>query len=658
MTTSAIATEPPPLNVGVYGTTRAGKTRFLYELLAGWQRSYRLVESSPAAKVFLDEVEPDIRAYEHSRGTVKTLEGIQVLVQRGGDQPPWSLTFRDLRGEFLAHEVDSLAKPDAQASIPRQVRECNSFVFFFDPTSEDAPDQVEAHHARELRRAGRFIDYVLAERQNRYLPILFVLTRLDRWEEDPALRDRADAWAGRVNEMLRKAYRRALGGHFPRRLADGEATTLAISSVRGDEVEQVVDRLGELVVECDEFHRRDRKRLWGVMATLGGTLGLFALLAVAVFWFVRQPDVTPPPNNTKQPRTTVREWTPDEVRTQLTDLDRLLGSHPPGRTLPTADEARALNAPFRWLPLKLEFTRTEAGFPAGLRKEMAAALERLIGVVQAKLEPAVGEPLAARWRIAANYLEDVPEPAVFEGDPEGWSRALEQLRGDAWSLGRQQLVQQLADVLKRRDQVNSPPLDAVNEALSLLNHAEQDLKAVRIGGLKAQSALIGDVQTTATFLDVRKKGYTARFRLVSGRVLGANVSEVERSLTLFRPIDRRTLYVLETTRVDGREVAFRTRQPEYTVEFGLGGPVVLQLGIWSEAGDKPAFVPLKDFDLSAKGQAGPLRVIGLPLSVLGQSAVQKKIDWQGYELTLEWLDLPRAPALLEEAAARLVGGTP
>ncbi len=648
-TATVSSTISPPLNVGVYGTTRAGKTRFLYELLSGWQRDLRIVESSEQANQFLAEIGPDIRAYKHSRGTVKTLEGIKVVVQRGGDQQPWRLTFRDLRGEFLAHEVDDLGRAarstPRQASIPHQVRECNSFVFFFDPTSEDAPEQIEAHYARELRRAGRFIDYVLAERQNRYLPILFVLTRLDRWEADPDLRARITDWITRVNQLLRTSYRRALDGHFPSRLVDPLATTLCISSLRSHETEQVVERLGDLVQECEEFHQRDRRRLRGVLASLALTLGLFALVTAGVFWWIGD-TATGKPTSTRPPRTDVRLWSSDEVRAHLAEVERLLSAHPPGKTLPSLAEARSLNEAFRWLPVKLEATRTDTAFPTKLRTEMTATLERLVGVVQAKLEPVSGEPLQTRWELVQAYLEDVPDVA---GLP-----ALEQLRGDAWALGRQQFVQQLAGILERREAVESPPLETIIEALSALRTEEQELKRVRIGGLKAQHDLIDEVQTAATFLEVYKNSrrYRANFRLVSAHVLGANVSDIDRGVqwTTPNPAKQERVIHLKPKRVDASEVTFSTNQPSYPFEIGLGGPVTLHLLIWSQASN--GYEPLMKWDLAAKPWAGPLGVLGFPLLEIGRTTVQKKLEWQGYELKFEWVDLPRAPRLLEQAAVQ------
>jgi hypothetical protein len=661
---SAITPGPlPPLNVGVYGTTRAGKTRFLYELLAGWHRDYRLVERSEQAIKFLQEVEPDIRTYNESRGTVATLEGIKVVVQRGGDQPPWTLTFRDLRGEFLAQEVDDLHKAgqQQQAAIPRQVRECNSFVFFFDPTSEDAPDQLEAHHERELRRAGRFIDYVLAQRQNRYLPILFVLTRLDRWEEDPELQASVSAWIDRVNEKMRTAYRKALGKHFPPRLVDPLATMLCISSVRANEVEPVVERLSELVQDCAEFQSADRRRTRSVLGVLTLTLGLFLLLSAGVFLWVREGKPTTNPNKTQNKP--VREWAPDEVTAQLEELDRQLGTHPRGDTLPTVADARTLNDGFRWLPAKLEWTRNDSAFTPALRQRMQATLDRLIGVVQTKLVQPPGEPLGPRWQIVNAYLEDVPDA------PE--QRALEQLRGDAWTLGRALVAQEIAGILKRRDAVASAPADAIGEVLSLLRTQEQELRRTHIGGLKAQQALVADIQTAATFLEDRKntKTYGAKFTVVSARVsaqvAGGTVSDATCGLTWRSPTndpDSKNNYELVPTRIDASEVTFRTKSAEYPIKFGLGGPVLLKLMVWNDAAERDPdlskYQPLHDFDLSAKGFAGPLRVLGLPLLVPGETTYRKKVDWQGYEIKFELNDLPRVPPLLAEATARFQGGGP
>lgn len=655
MSSTATALEiTPPMNVGVYGTTRAGKTRFLYELLAAWNRDYRLVERSPEAIKFLQDIEPDIKAYNQSRGTVASLEGIKVVVQRPGEQPPWTLTFRDLRGEFLAQEVDDLRKAGKQAAIPRQVRECNAFVFFFDPTSEDAPDQIEAHHTRELRRATRFIDFVLAQRQNRYLPILFVLTRLDRWEKDQPTRKRAIAWIDRVNEHLRAAYRRGLGTHYPPRLVERNATTLCISSVRPQETEPVVERLADLVKDCAEFKTGDRGRTRSIIAAIAVLVGLFSAFAALAFFLVREPQKNAP--GTRTPAKAVREWTADEVTTQLDELDRVLAVHPSGRTLPALADTKPLNEAFRWLPVKIEWTRADTNFTPKLRQRMQVTLERLITLVEAKLDPPPGEPLETRWQVVSQYLEDAPE---VEQQPE-----LERIRNRAWTLAQQQLAQQLATILKRREAVASPPADALIEVLTALRTQEQDLRRVRIGALKAQQALLAEVQTAATFLEDRKntKRYAARFRLVGARLVQTNADEVRRGLAwnspneFFDATEAGFNVLLMPTRLDASEVTYRTRQADYEVRFGLGGPVLLRLLRWNETTEK--FDDLHDFDLTAKGVAGPLRALGLPLLVPGQTTVQKKVEWQGYEITFELTDLPAVPALLTEAVARRAGEQP
>jgi len=637
----------PPLNVGVYGTTRAGKTRFLYELLANWHRNYRIVEQSEQAVRFLQEIEPDIKAYNQSRGTVASVEGIQVVVKRGEDQVPWKLTFRDLRGEFLAKEIDDLTKENADkaASIPRQVRECNSFVFFFDPTSEDAPAELEAHHARELRRAEQFIDYVLAQRENRYLPILFVLTHLDRWESNARLRTRVASWIDRVNEKLRGAYRKALGKHFPTQLIDKDLTTLCVASVRANETEPVVHRLGELVRECDEFQRADRSRLRGVLGSLFWTLGLFAVIAATALWFVR--DLGPSATTTR-PTVPVRDWTVDQVREQLAELERQIKAHPSGRMLPSLAEAHSLNESLRWLPAKLDTTKDDSTYSPALRQQMQESLNRLVALVREKLAGPPGEPVAPRWEIVAAYLKDTPD------SPDQLD--LFALRREVWAgPARQAIVEELSTILRRREQVLSQPADTIGEVLSALRRREQALVETRIGGLKSQQALIEDLRTAATFLEDRKssKGYGGTFRLTSARVIGANVSDLERALTWSSPgqeMDYKIRLIPGTVRPS--EVTFTTKTADYPLKFGLGGPVKMQLYLWSNASEK--YEPLRDFDIPA----GPFRILGLPMLVSGQTTSQRRIEGGGYEIQFELSELPRAPLLLEEAVARLQGAAP
>ena len=134
------------INVGIYGCTKAGKTRFLFQLLNRWERTRRLLGQSEACQKFLANVESEIEKHDGSMPTVATTEGIKVKVRRDGNEAPLELVFRDLRGELLSGELDQIASLNRNGVIPTQVRQCDAFLFFFDPASSENPADIDKHH--------------------------------------------------------------------------------------------------------------------------------------------------------------------------------------------------------------------------------------------------------------------------------------------------------------------------------------------------------------------------------------------------------------------------------------------------------------------------------------------------------------------------------
>ena len=108
MTTRQRTVQWGPINVGVYGCTAAGKTRFLFELLRAWERDRRLLTLSENCQRFLATVEVEVTRFSGSRGTTAPTEGIEVRVRGGEKDQPSDWVFRDLRGELLSDEVTLL----------------------------------------------------------------------------------------------------------------------------------------------------------------------------------------------------------------------------------------------------------------------------------------------------------------------------------------------------------------------------------------------------------------------------------------------------------------------------------------------------------------------------------------------------------------------
>jgi hypothetical protein len=638
-------TPAPPLNLGIYGCTHAGKTRFLYQLLSGWHQDHRLLNCSPTCQAFLTTVEADVNAYGHSKPTVAATEGMTVEVRRDGKGAPWRLTLRDLRGELLTEELDNLTTVARQGAIPAQVRRCDAFLFFFDPTSAEDKAHLDEHHRRELKRAELFIDYVLQIRENRHLPILFVATRLDLWEDDPAVRVKAKEWFARVNQALRQRYQVRLGKYYPPSLVREETTTLAISSVRGRQVEQVIERVAGLVEDAGKFARESRGR-----AKLAVWAGL-ALAGVFLVWLLATllggPGAGASPGaNGKTDRLSVYAWTPDEVRKKLDELDRLVNAHPRGPQPATAEEAKQLNAHLRWMAIKLESLADEsaaASFPPAVRERLEDAWRKTAGLVRAKTEEVNPLLLPEQLAVLAAYLDGVSAPATLTED-------LAAAQKNYWKEHRRYVVRHLADLLKRHDETASEPAAALQDVIKELRNLEQDAKRCTVRAPEAQQALLNELQAAATFCENREKArsYPARFRVVAATLSSAfGFSPNRRRLTLQSPRQEPLHLDLQVHVKSAKDADLEAPPRAFDVKLALGDPGTIILAIHADQRDE--WDTLHVFDLRPARAEDALAVLGMPLLRRGQAAVTKALSAGGYQLRVEFSEFPAVPPLLWDA---------
>lgn len=636
-----------PISVGIYGCTRAGKTRFLFELLETWKQQDRLLPQSDQALAFMAQVRAEIEKHRESKPTAATTEGISVRVRRGADEPPWHFIFRDLRGELLTDEMPPDGEIARNGVVAKQVTECNAFLFFFDPTCSEKPDEIDKHHQRELKRATMFIEFVLKERQNWHLPIIFVQTHLDRWENDNTIRTKTDRWIGEVHARLVEQYDSDLRRMYPKTLTDRNRTFFGISSVsktpEADKgLEEVVDQLNGLVADSKEYRGPKGP---------GGGVGRYALIAGAVvltmlafvIWLLSSMGGLPPPTNGGMPE--------QEIVTKLEKLEGILKAHPRGEQLPSVEEAKKVNHHLRWLTQRLNpDSDGMTGLSDETRKRMQFGLDSAADIVH---EKAASKAMSARILapILAAYLEDLPDLAST-------SPVLAAAQARYWQLQRAQVVEQIASIIKRRHEVASSPIDTLSEVVSKLRGMEQEIGRCKVFGPQPQHDLVQEIQTAATFCEDRKKakGYPAMLRVASAAFKSVPKADLAwRSITLQSPGQDSVDYGLKPSRKSPTELSFTTKEPAYQIILGLGIPVTTTLFV-HDGGEK-GWKRLREFDLTT--EQGPLAPLGLPLlHRLDQSKVTKSLRWEGMELELELSGFPRVPAFIWDAAAKAKEGKP
>jgi hypothetical protein len=632
------------INVGIYGCTKAGKTRFLFQLLNRWERTRRLLGQSETCQKFLATVESEIEKYDGSMPTVATTEGIRVKVRRDGNDPPLELVFRDLRGELLSEELDQIASLNRNGVIPTQVRQCDAFLFFFDPASSENPADIDKHHQRELKRASLFIEYVQKVRENQHLPIIFLLTHQDRWEDDPRIREKAVHWIDEVHAKLVELYDSGLRRFHPKTIVDRSRTAFSISSVGNTpeadkRLEDVVEQLYELVADSKSHQRRLRKS--GLYTLIAGAVVLFTL--PFVIWLLSSMGNSPPKPSKRNDRIAVAEMPEQEIVTNLDELERMLKAHPRGTQLPSVEEAKKLNHQLRWLTQRLEpGSDGTTGIPEKTMQRMSSALESLTQLIQAKANSNSHSPADLTLVLGA-YLEDLP-------DLKPTSSVLAAAQARYWQLQRAQAVEQVASIIRRRHEVGSPPIDTLSEVVSKLRDSEQQVRRCKVFGPQARQDLLQEIQTVVTFCEDRRnaKSYPVTFRLVSATLASEDKVDLAWGcITIQSPGQGPVDYGLEPSRKSDTELVFTTKRPSYQIMLGLGTPVTAMLSVHDDLKDK--WHKLHEFDLTT--EQGPLTPLGLPLLRRDQPEVAKLLRWEGMELKMEFSGFPRVPPLLWEATA-------
>ena len=232
------------IRVGIYGASGVGKTRFFRQLVREnglpVPPGSRLANFLTAATAADGSVVP----------TTTTFEKIEIKVGTT------CFVVGDRKGELFSDTVGRLDTDRQSNFITRQTATVDALMFFFDPSGGAAK-----HRSDERLRAKQLIDHVLELRQNRLLPIVFVLTHRDRWTSEQARF--AEEWTDQVDAYLTEAYSQSLRRHFPLPLIRKERVFHSVSSADGVPAEEllgVMENVRILFELAVQFRQRDRRR--------------------------------------------------------------------------------------------------------------------------------------------------------------------------------------------------------------------------------------------------------------------------------------------------------------------------------------------------------------------------------------------------------------
>lgn len=629
------------IKIGVYGRTQAGKTRFLYELLRHWEKERRILNQTPSCQDFLKRGDLQIESFGGTKPTEPTSsqEDLTVTVQNPDDTAPTTFIFRDLRGELLEGEIDNLESLKKDGLIPQQVTNCDGFLFFFDPTSWEAPAQLIKHHARELRRTEMFVEYVLSTRQNRFLPIVFLASRLDEWEANEDVHRMADEWLRKAHEKLSQLYERHLAPHFPANLIERDETCLQVTALRPESLDDAVCKMARLVGEGDKFRQADRKRTRYV-ATAAAVFALILVVAVGLVATQQPSSSSTGPGNRTPDRTDIPKQTEDEILKRLKRINELLDVHPDDPAHVTADDANELNQHLKWLML----TATTEGVAAS-EATHAKLLQSLDGIASAIQRQSSQQATDNKRSLSllVTYLGGIPDATSVSG-------SLAQVQTKFWEIKRLVIVQELGSVMERRDQIGSAPNECLKDLIEILKTEETQVEQVDVFGPSMRKELLESIRAARDFCEDRRSSgrYPATMRIVSARLsadmpIALEYHNIGISSTAIAP----KYFSLTPERVDEKTLQFTSKSESFNLDVGLGRSLVCTISSYKQS--ENTWIEKERVDL-VQGGTGPLTAIGMPLLRPNKPSVTRVVQPSGYEVKLEFMGFPAVPRLLWDAA--------
>jgi len=626
-----------PINIGIYGHTGAGKTRFLFELLEGWSRSGKILSRSANCEQFLTDVRKEIKQFKKPRPTPDNVEQISVQVVLQDGKEPIQLVFRDLPGEMLSRELDK-DQLDAEGKIPSQVKHCDAFLFFFDPGSRERKHHLERHHEDELRRAGKFVEYVLQTRENAYLPIVFVQTHRDVWENDSEITQKAEKWQSEANALVKRLYSEYLKHHFPELLCDARKTQHAISSIRGREVERPIQAAVELAHAARSFLAKDKNRAIKWCALVGSGVLVFCLFLI-LFIVYSGPDV----GQVKQTAQPVPQ-NEHEAERALDNWEQVRKNHPLGRHLPDRKGAEEVNRYLRWLTEFMEGINDDSsaygGWSRKTRKRLESAWREAVALIGDKMK--VDNSLSPdEIDVLAQYLKEIPAKPL--------TTQIGGLQDKFWEIARKCVVERTAEVLKRRRKIASKPNDTIEEAHKTLHALLDRMTQYKVGLVNAGEKTIDDLRTAVTlFEDIKNRGtYSVSFSIVEASLDSDNKhGHGWLLIRILSPNQKPFSILLEPHKKGESKWELKSRQPTYEVDLGLGPPLKCELFV---SGSPEKWTPVHEFDVLHDLPKISLADVGLNLVLRDRAHVESKLSGAGYALTVSFTPRAKIPDLIWEA---------
>lgn len=627
------------VKVGIYGNTYAGKTRFLYELIRKWQDSRRILQVSDGCTNFMSTTHAEMETHGATQPTAAKTEDIRCGATYGSTAEPKHFLFRDLRGEELAKQLDKIDDLPSKHDMPAQVATCDAFLFLFDPTCGELDEgDIPRRYEQELKRAKKFIRYLVTARQNRLLPVLFAQTHADVLESRPELTDRADQWLKDISEFSRSVFREHLDRMFPREAFEHERITTRLASHRDGNMEEIAERLWDMAQSSKDHLRRHRKKKRAVILAI--TIFAVAILPIMGGVLLSSGGEVVVKGLPPVPTEPASEG---DLQAEIKSLEDVCAAIPKDTHLPTRNACEKLNEHLR--PIVIVYQNSGAmpsDMVARARSAIDAAADAL-SVLRTAVQRGQSRENVELLAVALTGLPDCKEI----------SGKLALAQQEYWSAVRRLIVTESAALLSQQKEGGASAEASIDALLGFMRDQINELESSGVYSSGARDQLLSDARSSIVFCEGLKE---AGFRPVSIEINAASGPKgATRRFLEFRlgphSFDKEAPeakhYILLTASANSVSFVPDTKLPRMGLKLRPYGKVALKGssgGTWSSI-----------VEPQVPQVPGPLSRIGLPFWKLDGTPMVIGIAKDDYRLEIAVKELCEPPSLLVEAAKALEG---
>jgi hypothetical protein len=528
--------------------------------------------------------------------------------------------FCDLRGELLEIEMDAdLDELSREKSIPKQVRECDVFLFFFDPSSWDVPSDLHKHHKQELERAKSLIEYVLKQRQNKFLPIVFVITRLDEWESKIDVCSALDTWLKKISEIIQDLYNEVLEGHYPPDLVNLGQIHKNTSAEREGSVTEVIEQSNHLLIESEKYRRKDKGCIMKLVGVGIASVFVVALVSIAIFIFSDPTETGPNP--------------PPPKSLDLSLILESLSEYPNTPANVVIDDAKNVN---KWLHWLVKNKAAEGSKPR--YQDAIKDISKI--VVSQSLRKDENYELACE--LMEQYLKEIR-------DGSGISKALHDAQIAYWSTKEKNIVSDLGKKLTLLSQVEFNAEDCLGDFITMLAEQIGEIEQVKVFGTDKKDLVLDEIKILNKFFAFRleNKTYPMIFEILSAKRNDKepkNISQIKFYSGSLK--NNRSSYILRP-KPNSHEYEGEVLGMSFRMQVGLGRSVVCGIREYSnEDWEKKASVTI-----STKRDDN-FWAIGMPLMKVGlKNELEIKFKDNAYYsvVKVKFTNVQKVPQLLLDA---------